>query len=84
MVPPFIALTRLVIGSYPLYRQLKVGKVSVLNFHVKPGLETLQSGAGRPPLGRPAWECFHVAAAFRTMALITSWRRLAVGFAPVL
>jgi len=56
----------------------------VLNFHVKPGLETLQSGAGRPPLGRPVWGCRHVAAAFRITALITSWRRMAVGFAPVL
>ena len=56
----------------------------MLNFHVKPGLETLQSGVGRPPLGRPAWGCRHVDATFRTTALITSWRRLAVGFESVL
>ena len=56
----------------------------MLNFHVKPGLETLQSGVGRPPLGRPAWGCRHVDATFRTTALITSWRQLAVGFAPML
>jgi len=56
----------------------------VLNFHAKPGLETLQSGASPPPLVQPVWGCRHVAAAFRTTALITSWRRMAVGFAPVL
>ena len=41
-------------GSYTPYRQLQAGKVGVLVFHVKTGLEMLQSGAGRPPLGRPA------------------------------
>ena len=56
----------------------------MLNFHAKPGLETLQSGDGRPPLGRPAWGCCHVVATFRTTALITSRRQLAVGFASVL
>ena len=56
----------------------------MLVFHAKPGLETLQSGAGRPPLGRPAWGCRHVATAFRTTALIISWSRLAVGFALLL
>ena len=28
----------------------------VLNFHTKAEVERLQSGAGRPLLGRPAWE----------------------------
>ena len=55
----------------------------MLNFYAKPGLETLQSGAGWPPLGQPAWGCRHVDAAFRTTALITSWRRLAVGLTSV-
>ena len=84
MVPPFIALTRSVTGGYPPQRLLKAGNVGELNFHVKLGLETLQSGAGRHPLGRPAWGCRHVDATFQTTTLITSWRRLAVGFAPVL
>ena len=52
----------------------------VLSLHAKSGLETLQSGAGRPPLGRQAWGCHHVSTAFRAMALILSWSRLAVGF----
>ena len=56
----------------------------VLSFHAKSQPERLPSGAGRPPLGRPAWGCRHVATAFQTTALITSWRRLAVGFASVL
>ena len=41
-------------GRYLGYRQLHAVVAVVLNFHAKSELETLQSGAGRPPLGRPA------------------------------
>ena len=33
---------------------------AVLDFYVKAGDETLESGAGRPSLDRPAWPCLHV------------------------
>ena len=56
----------------------------MLVFHAKPGLETLHSGAGRPPLGRLAWGSRHVATDFRTMALIFSWRWLTVARLQVL
>ena len=42
-----------------------------LNIHVKPEPEWLQGGAGRPLLGRPAWECGHLATAFAWMSVIT-------------
>ena len=56
----------------------------MLNFHAKLGLETLQSGASGPPLGRSAWGSCHVATDLQTVALITSWRWLAVGLASIL
>ena len=55
----------------------------VLSFHAKSQPERLPSGAGRPPLGRPAWGSCHVATDLRTVALITPWRRLTVGLASV-
>ena len=71
-------------GGYCRYRQLEAGNLAVLNFHAKPQPERPPSGAGRPPLGRPAWGCRHVAAVFRTTALIPSWSRLTIGLVPVL
>ena len=56
----------------------------MLVFHAKAEPEWLPSGAGRPPIGRPAWGSCHVATDLQTVALITSWRRLAVGLASVL
>ena len=41
-------------GPYLAERQLYAVVAVVLNFHAKTELETLQSGAGRPLLGRPA------------------------------
>ena len=71
-------------GGYCRYLRLQAGTLVVLNFHTKLGLETLQSGVGWPPLGRPAWGSCHVATDLQTVALITSWRWLAVGLASVL
>jgi len=56
----------------------------MLSFHAKSQPERLPSGAGRPPLGRTAWGSCHVATDHQTVALITSWTRLAVGLASVL
>ena len=36
-------------------------------------LETLQSGAGQPPLGRPAWDFLHLAPTFSWTLPISSW-----------
>jgi len=36
----------------------------MLSFHAKGGLQTLPGGAGRPPLGRPAWGLRHLAPTF--------------------
>ena len=56
----------------------------VLSFHAKSQPERLPSGASWPPLGWPAWGSCHVATDLQTVALITSWRRLAVGLTSVL
>ena len=53
----------------------------MLNFHAKPQPERLPCGTGQPPLGRSAWGCRHASTAFRTVALILSWSRLAVACA---
>ena len=45
-------------------RQLHVGKLVVLVFHAKGEHQRPLGGAGRPPLGRPAWGCSHLAIAF--------------------
>ena len=45
----------------------------MLVFHAKTGLEGLQSGADRPPLGRPAWGCGDLATAFAWTLLIVFW-----------
>ena len=47
----------------------------VLDFHAKAGDETLESGAERPGLGRPAWPCLHVAPPSRGTVLIVSGDR---------
>ena len=49
--------------------------IVVLNLHTKPEPEWLQSGAGRPLLGRPALDCGHLATAFAWTSLIASWSR---------
>src|SRR6185503_18444710 len=54
----------------------------VLSFHAKPQPERLPSGAGRPPLCRPAWGSRHMATDLQTVALIFSWRRLVVALVP--
>ena len=54
----------------------------MLCFHAKTQPEGLPSGAGRPPLGRPAWGSRHVATDFWTVALIFSWRWLVVALDP--
>ena len=46
-----------------------------LNFHAKLGCETLQGGAGRPPLGRPAKGCGRLGTAFAWTSQIASWSR---------
>ena len=56
----------------------------MLSFHAKSQPEWLPSGAGRPPIGRPAWGSCHVATDLQTVALIIPWRRLVVGLASVL
>ena len=61
------ALFILLQGRYKAWRQLQAGKAVVLNFHAKGEHQTLTSGAGRPPLGRPAWGCGRVATAFAGM-----------------
>ena len=53
------------------YRQLHAVVAVVLNFHAKTELETLQSGAGRPPLGRPAWDFVRFTPTF-SWALLSS------------
>ena len=58
-----------------MWRQLEAVVAVVLNFHVKSGPEWLQSGAGRPSLGQPAWGCGHLATAFAWMSVIFSWSR---------
>ena len=54
--------------------QLYAVVVVLLNFHTKTELEMLQSGAGRPPLGRPAWGSRHLATDFLWTAWIVSWK----------
>ena len=41
-------------GRFRAWRRLQAGKAIVLNFHAKGGLQRMTSGAGQPPLGRPA------------------------------
>ena len=38
-------------------------------------LEMLQSGAGQPPLGRPAWDFLRLQPPFSWTLLISSWYR---------
>ena len=61
-------------GGYELYLYcLKIGTgLDISCTQVKPELMTLQSGAGRPPLGRPAWERGHLATAFAWTSVIAS------------
>ena len=47
----------------------------MLDFHVKARDETLESGAERPSLGRPAWPYLHVSPPSRGMILIASGGR---------
>ena len=51
---------------------VEAGKAVELSFHAKTQPEGLPSGAGRPPLGRPAWGSRHVATDFWIVALIFS------------
>ena len=44
----------------------------MLDFNVKAGDETLESGARQPGLGRPAWSCLHVSPPSRGTVLIAS------------
>ena len=48
-------------GRYWAERQLHTGKTVTLVFHTKMELQRPPSGAGRPPLGQPAWGCGRVA-----------------------
>ena len=45
----------------------------MLNFQAKAEAERLQSGAGRPPLGWPAWDFLHLEPTFSWTLLISSW-----------
>ena len=54
-----------------MWHRLEAVVTIVLSFHAEPGLEWLQGGAGRPPLGRPAWGCGHLATTFSWMSVIT-------------
>ena len=45
----------------------------MLNFQTKAEAERLQSGASRPPLGRPAWDSLRSAPTFSWTLLISSW-----------
>jgi len=47
----------------------------MLVFHTKGELQRPPSGAGRPPLGRPAWGCSGSATTFSWVLLIRSWCR---------
>ena len=58
------ALFILLYGRYWVERQLHAGKLVVLVFHAKGEHQRLLGGASRPPLGRPAWGCDHLATAF--------------------
>ena len=42
----------------------------------------LQSRAGRPPLGRPAWGYGRVATAFEWTSLVASWRSVSWALGP--
>ena len=61
-------------GRYLVERQLYAVVAVVLNFHTKTELETPQSGAGRHPLGWPAWGSRHLATDFLWTAWIVSWK----------
>ena len=50
--------------QYWAERQLHVGKMVTLIFHAKMELQRPPSGAGRPPLGWPAWGWGRVATIF--------------------
>ena len=51
-------------GWFREWRRLQAGKVVVLNFHAMGELQRMTGGAGRPPLGRPAWGLRHLAPTF--------------------
>ena len=75
------ALFILLRGRYWAERQLHAGKMVTLVFHAKMELQRPPSGAGRPPLGRPAWGCGHLATAFAwTSLIIPSGRWQLLGF----
>ena len=59
-------------GRYEAWRQLHAGKVVVLNFHTKGEHQKMTCGAGRPPLGWPAWGCRGFSTAPSWMLLILS------------
>ena len=60
-------------GPYLAERQLYAVVAVVLNFHAKTELETLQSGAGRPLPGLPAWDFLRLQPPFSWTLLISSW-----------
>ena len=66
------ALFILLHGWHWAERQLHVGKLVVLVFHAKGEHQRPPGGAGRPPLGRPAWGCGHLATAFEWTLWISS------------
>ena len=57
------ALFILLYGRYWAEHQLHAGKLVMLVFHAKAELQRPPGGAGRPPLGRLAWGCGHLATA---------------------
>ena len=69
------ALFILLRGRYWAERQLHTGKTVNLVFHAKVELQRPPSGAGQPPLGRPAWGCDHLATVLVWTSLIISWGR---------
>ena len=58
------ALFILLCSRYWTERWLHAGKFVELVLHAKGEQQRLPCGAGRPPLGRPAWGCGRVATAF--------------------
>ena len=66
------ALFILLHGWYWAERQLHVGKLAMLVFHAKGEHQRPPGGAGRPPLGWPAWGCGHLATTFEWTLWISS------------